>query len=332
MNWDELREIWPLPGSWSIRPITQGINNLTQIIETPSGRYILRTYDIDRPLEHIRYELSLLRNLQQRNLPFRIPAPVPTITGEPFAVLSGDMVTLSPWLSGSVPQGDNLEQAYSAGQALAELVKALADIELKLGAEVAPFSPSGDFEAWAGMAVDPVTLLQEIPLGKEEQEQILRLLDETRSNTSSLYQALPQQIVHRDYDQSNILMEGNLVTGVLDFEFCGPDLRILDLAYALTQWPSGWWNTGKEWNIIDSFAQGYLKRQNLSLEELEALPTVFRLRFTASLFFRLGRYVRGLETRASMVKHIQETLSTENWLNLHENQLLNYAHNWYHKV
>jgi homoserine kinase type II len=332
MNWDELGEIWPMPGAWSVRPIIQGINNLTQIIDTPSGRYILRTYDADRPLERIRYELSLLRNLQQKNLPFHIPAPIPTVTGETFAVLPGGMVTLSPWLSGSAPEGANLEQAVSAGQALAELVKVLADTEIVLTTEVAPFSPSGDFEAWAGSTVDPANLILELPLAQEEQEQILRLLEDTQATTPSLYQTLPQQIIHRAYDQSNILMEGNLVTGVLDFEFCGPDLRILDLAYALSQWPAGWWNTGKEWNIIDAFVQGYLKGQMLTLEELEALPAIFRLRFTASLFFRLGRYVRGLETQESLLQRIRGTLISKNWLDLHEEKLLSYAYTWYHKA
>jgi homoserine kinase type II len=332
MNWNELRELWPLPGAWSVHPITQGINNLTQIIDTPSGRYILRTYDPDRPLERIRYELSILENLQQRNLPFRIPAPVPTVTGESFAVLSGAIITLSPWLSGVVPEHANLEQAFSAGQALAELEKDLADIEIELTSEVAPFSPSGEFEAWAGMAIDPAKIIQELSLLYEEQEQILALLKDTQAATPSLYQTLPQQIIHRDYDQSNILMQGNLVTGVLDFEFCGPDLRILDLAYALSQWPAGWWNTGKEWDIINSFAQGYLKGQMLTLEELEALTVVFRLRLTASLFFRLGRYVRRLETPESMIQRIRETLNAQQWLVLHEEMLLSYVQNWYHQA
>jgi homoserine kinase type II len=286
MNWDELREIWPMPGPWSMHPITEGINNLTKIVDTPSGRYILRTYDADRPLERIRYELSILMNLQQKNLPFRIPATIPTVTGETFAVLSGEMVTLSPWLSGSIPEGANLEEAFSAGQALAELVRALADIEIEFTADASPFSISGDFEAWAGTPVDPANLIQELPLAREEQEQFLRILEDTEAITPSLYQSLPQQIIHRDYDQSNILMDRNLVTGVLDFEFCGPDLRILDLAYALSQWPSGWWNTGKEWGIINSFVEGYLKGQVLTLEELEALPAVFRLRFTLLSYAR----------------------------------------------
>ena len=45
-----------------------------------------------------------------------------------------------------------------------------------------------------------------------------------------LYRSLLQQIVHRDFDASNVLMEGDRVTGVLDFEFAGSDLRAFDLA------------------------------------------------------------------------------------------------------
>lgn len=35
MNWDELRQLWSIPGPWSVIPITQGVNNLTQVVETP---------------------------------------------------------------------------------------------------------------------------------------------------------------------------------------------------------------------------------------------------------------------------------------------------------
>ena len=329
MNWDELQEIWALPAPGSIRPTSQGINNLTQIVETPAANYILRTYDTDRHLEHIGYELNVLRELQRMNLPFRIPAPVPTVTGELFAIFSGRMITLTPWLAGLAPQGDSLEQAQGAGLALSELVKALADIHMEATFDVVPFPLSGDFEAWGNIDVGSVnSIMRELPSMQEERSQILALIERTQTAVPSLYRISPVQIIHRDYDQSNILMEGNSVIGVLDFEFCGPDLRILDLAYALSQWPSGWWNTGKEWSIIDAFAQGYLRGQILTLEELETLPLVFRLRTTTSLFYRLGRYSRNLETSESLLNHIHEAVNFELWLTLHERQLLHQIREW----
>jgi homoserine kinase type II len=329
MNWDELQEIWPLPEPWSLRPTLQGINNLTQIVETPAGNYILRTYDADRHLEHIGYELNLLRELAQTRLSFRIPAPVPTVSGELFAIFSGKIITMSPWLPGLPPQGESLEQAQAAGQALAELVKVLADIQIETTFEVVPFPLSGDFEAWGKIdASSAKSIMSQLPLTKEEQGQILALVERTQAATSSLYRILPVQIIHRDYDQSNILMEGNSVTGVLDFEFCGPDLRILDLAYALSQWPGELWNTGEEWSVIDTFAQGYLQRQKLMQSELDALPLTFRLRATSSLFFRLGRYQRGLETLKRMIERIREILDFEMWLQNHEAELMKHIQRW----
>jgi homoserine kinase type II len=330
-NLGELRREWPVPEPWSLRSITHGINNLTHLVNTSAGNYILRAYASDRSLDSIRYELSVLTILQKKNLPFQIPAPIPTATGKLFAVLSGTIVTLSTWLSGSTPQGDNLEQAYAAGQALAELGKALADIQVDTTGQIEPFPLSGDFEDWAGIAAASVNfMIQELPLKEKEQEEIITLLEKTQALAPFLYRTLPQQVIHRDYDQSNILMEGNSVTGVLDFEFSGPDLRILDLAYALSQWPSGLWHTGKEWSVIDAFAQGYLQRQMVTFDELEMLPLIFRLRATTSLFFRLGRYTRGLQTSESTLEHIHEALNNEFWLRVHEAELLSHVHNWYH--
>ena len=330
MDWDELQEEWPILEPQSIRLITNGINNLTQVIETTSGNYVLRTYGGDRSLEHIRYELSVLKALRQKDLPFEIPAPIPTRTGELFAVLSDTIVTVSPYLSGSMPQTENLEQAYAAGQTLAELVKVLADIEVEVTSQIMPFPPLDEFKRWALVPVDPGKLIQTLPLTEEEQEQLIALLENLQALPPGLYETLPRQIIHRDYDQSNILMAGNVVTGILDFEFCGPDFRILDLAYALSQWPSGWWNTGVEWSVIDAFGKGYLQRQKLTSAELEALPLIFRLRAGTSLFFRFGRYQQGLETSQTLLEQVQEVLRYEAWLQANEAEFLRHVNHWYH--
>ena len=322
VDWDGLRAAWEITEPSSRWHITHGINNRAQVLETASGNYILRTYSSDRSLRHIRYELQTLAQLQQKNLAFQIPAPIPTTTGQLFAVVSGAILTLSPLIPGSPPDDANLEQSEAAGQTLAELVKTLADLQVEVTEQTAPFPASGNFEAWAGTTIDLSRLIPSLPLVKDEQSQILALLEITQATAASLYQTLPQQVIHRDYDQSNILMEDNLVTGVLDFEFCGPDLRVLELAYALTQWPAGLWNTGKEWAVMDSFIKGYLQRQQLTLAELEALPSIFRLRSTTSLYFRFGRYMRGLEGPESMHAHIHDALSNESWLQAHEQELM----------
>jgi homoserine kinase type II len=328
MNWAVVQQLWSIPEPWSIRSITQGDNNLTRVIETPSGSYIARAYRSDRQLEQIKYEHCVLINLKQKLLPFQIPIPVPTISGELFAIISDTIVTLSPCLPGSLPGEGNQEQAWSAGQALAELVKALHELKVEVGLHAAPFPPLGDFKAWAGTVLNLTKLINELPLNEEQQKRTLVLLEESQTSAPALYQKLPQQIIHRDYDQSNILMEGNMVTAVLDFEFCGYDLRILDLAYALSHWPDGLWNTGSEWPVIDAFGRGYLQSQILSPLELKMLPLVLRLRAAAGLFIRLGRFVRGLETQERLLERIHKILDNETWLQQHEDELVRHALSW----
>ncbi len=324
MNLKELQQVWSIPGPWSSRAIEQGANNRTQEIETPAGIFILRRYPDDRSLEHIRFELGVLRRLQESGLPFQVPVPVPTAAGELYAVLSGTAVTLTPLLPGSSPRGDDLEQAGAAGQVLAELSNALANISGEISPQAMPFPPQGDFTAWAGTTMDPANQLQELALDSAEKEQAFLLMEEMQAAAPILYHSLPQQIIHRDYDPSNVLMDGSRVTGVLDFEFCGYDLRILDLAYTLTRWPDGLWNTGGEWPVIDAFVRGYLRRQKLTREELEALPLVFRLRAACSLFYRLGRYSRSLETPESLGQRIHKNLEIVFWLEAHGEELKSY--------
>ncbi len=324
MNLDELQQVWPIPGPWMASAIEQGVNNRTQEIETPAGNFILRRYRDDRSLEHIRFELGVLRSLQWRELSFQVPAPVPTVSGDMFAIQSGTTVTLSPLLAGSPPHGDNLEQARAAGQALAELSNALADIPVGVFPRAKPFPPQGDFAAWAGVVIDPVNQMRDLSLNSAEKEQALALMEEMQASAPALYQSLPQQIIHRDYDPSNVLMDGSRVTGVLDFEFCGCDLRILDLAYALTRWPDGTWHTGREWAVIDAFVQGYMGLQKLTREELGALPLVFRLRVACGFFYRFGRYVRGMETRESISQRIHKNVEIVFWLEAHEEELKSY--------
>jgi homoserine kinase type II len=142
-----------------------------------------------------------------------------------------------------------------------------------------------------------------------------------RTVAPSLYQTLPQQLVHRDYDPSNVLMDGDTVTGVLDFEFCGLDLRVADLAFALAQWPDALWGTGDEWTVMDAFAQGYLQQQPLTAGELAAIPFLFRLRAITTLVLRLRRYADGLTSQAAMLHRIGQSLERAAWLEANEERL-----------
>jgi hypothetical protein len=46
------------------------------------------------------------------------------------------------------------------------------------------------------------------------------------------------------------------------------------------------------------------------------------------LFFRLGRYQRGLETQEQMLERIREILDFELWLQKHEAELIEHIRTW----
>jgi hypothetical protein len=80
--------------------------------------------------------------------------------------------------------------------------------------------------------------------------------------------------------------------------------------------------------VIDAFCRGYLQHHVLTVDELESLPLAFRVRETRSLFFRLGRYARGLERAAQMVQRIQTTLDREDWLQYNAEELVRHTRHW----
>jgi Ser/Thr protein kinase RdoA (MazF antagonist) len=56
---------------------------------------------------------------------------------------------------------------------------------------------------------------------------------------SGFSDALPCQLIHRDEDgeHDNVLVDGARLSAVVDFEFAGPDLRVLEVAIPLVYWP-----------------------------------------------------------------------------------------------
>jgi homoserine kinase type II len=139
---------------------------------------------------------------------------------------------------------------------------------------------------------------------------------------------LPQQLLHQDYGPGNILMDGDRVTAILDFEFVGLDWRLFDLVVALSWWPVRKMGTGEEWELIDAFARTYVKYVPLNPAELRALPAALRMRDTTSLVYRFGRHLAGLETMETVRDRVQHSIWREAWLQENAEKLVEHALLW----
>jgi Ser/Thr protein kinase RdoA (MazF antagonist) len=286
----------------------------------------------------MRYEAWLLRELADNDLPFSLPVLLKANSGD-IVVPCQDrqgceaLATLSPLLPGALhdlpaQRHDLLSAAYAA-VALALLDRALAQLpDAPLLAGYTPLPSFGELASWQQQLPDPLAALKRLPADRLQVTQLQAFLHEVRELVPGLYATLPQQVLHRDYDPSNILQDQQRVTAVLDFEFAGRDIRVLELGVALSWWPVNLLGTGKEWDLIEVFGNAYTRQLALSEPELLALPAVFRLRDAVSLLHRMGRYFAGMETQARMQRRVEHSLWREAWLAVHQQTLLDYALAW----
>jgi homoserine kinase type II len=339
MDVSNLWTAWPICGPWRLFPLPGGTNNVVWRAETADGQsYVLRlSPDLSRA-PRMRSEAWLLQALEEKGLPFCLPVPLRTTGGERVVHVApeqeaGFLATLTPLLPGSLhdrpPQRHDLQVAAQAARTLALLDQALATLPDIPHSESSPLYPSfGEFAHWHPLIPDPLAAVERLPGDCEQLTGVRTFLSEVQASVPGLYAALPQQVIHRDYDPGNILLDQQQVTAVLDFEFAGRDIRVLDLGVALSWWPAHLLGTGEEWELITAFGCAYIRQYALHKEELLALPAVFRLREAASLVHRAGRYLAGLETQGHMRRRIEHTLWREAWISVHQEMLQEHALAW----
>lgn len=330
-----LRDSWPEISDWRMTPMVQGANNLILRVGDPAAptAYVLRVYRNHADQRRLRHELGVMSAVSAMSLPFLIPAPIPTATGDlwratPLDRATEALVTLWPLVPGAHPQRGDLAQARAAGQALATL-----DCGLALVSQ--PIHPQGDapppmIERACGIlaGVDLPAILRRLPLSAGTAKRILALMEAVAEQAPVVYDSLPHQLIHSDYDPSNVLMDGSHVTGILDFEFSTVDPRVAELGAPLMWWPIAVFGTGAEWPIINSFGCGYVSVLPLAPEEIAALPLMLRIRYVGSMMHRVTRYIGGLTSAEELAQRFESTVARDDWLTENAARLVDDARTW----
>jgi homoserine kinase type II len=333
-----LWQAWPIEGPWHLTPLSGGKNKQMWRAEAADGQcYVLRLIPDVSHIPHLRYEAALLEAVSHQQPPFLLPLPLQARSGDIVVPCEQEaerwtFATLSPLLPGHrLSDRNDLVIATNAAYALAWLDQALAmlaDLPLPEGSQFPGLF--GQLAHCHPRVPDPLAAVEHLPIDRDHARQIRHFLATVMEKVDALYAHLPQQVLHRDYDPSNILVDNQQVTAVLDFEFAGTDLRVLDLCVALSWWPVDIMGTGKEWDLIDTFGMAYMTRFPLDEQELLAFPDVFRLRDATSLVYRMGRYLAGLETDTRIQGRVQHSLWRETWLATQQETLLRHALSWPH--
>jgi homoserine kinase type II len=331
--------IWPVTPPVRLTPLGDGYNSLVYRVEAPaSASRILRISRNHADIDRARHELAILAALRESSLPFAAPTPLATRAGALVhqlavedGVLSGALAILWMELPGAHPNPADRRQAEAAGAALALLDLALAAIDpATLPGQMRP--PLRELRRVVSAPEDIERLLGQLPLPEQDTDELLRLLHLVEAELPPLYAHLPQQLVHADFDPSQILMDGTRVTGIIDFEFSHYDLRIADLAVPLALWVRDLSGAGAEWATLEALGRGYSAHLVLLPEEAQALPLLLRTRAIGGLLRDIAWLRQGRVSVERVVWRASYALARERWLRRNTSRLVAMAERWSHEA
>jgi len=286
---------WQLGTPTEVTRPDQGTNNLVWLVQVAGAGYVLRIHCNAGP-EQIELEHVLLAELGRRELSFAVPAPIPAQDGRTVVATDLGPASLYRRLPGDHPPRTAAGLTL-AGQALGELDAALAGI----ASEFVPIDWRRSLNAIHPAVPDLDELAADLrrELSPAETEWFAQQAAETDARVDELRTTLPTQLIHCDFGLSNLLVENGTVTGVLDFELAGLDLRLFDLAAALGQSTDDFAP-----DQVAAFRQGYDGYVALSAAEEAALPELMLQRALGSVIWRAGRWRQGLSTVAEVADRL----------------------------
>ena len=304
---------WPLDEPIRVEPAAAGVNNRSWLVSAASGRFVLKSYrDVTDP-ERLAFEHALLVALDAAGLPFSAPAPVPASSGATAVPVDDERWSLFRHIPGRAAMRDREPDANLAGEALAMLHRALASVALDPAVPVP--ETFGDLATVHPAVPNPGDAIDRL-LNPDIATVAERAMAGCRQQTAGW----PTQVIHTDYYPANVLVAGDAVSGILDFEYAGRGHRAMDVAIGLAAFSNKRWDDWS-WPVCRAFAEGYLRRLPLNRDELEAMPALMLAREVTSLVHWLGRHARGLTDRADIEDRGSRLLALDRWIDGNRDRL-----------
>ncbi|GHC99318.1 homoserine kinase [Novosphingobium pokkalii] len=275
----------------SAKGIAEGVSNSNWLIETarPAGetaRFILTMYEFRIEIADLPYFLGLLDHLAAKGCP--VPRSIHDDAGNLYRVVDtarGERaLALIEFLPG-VSLGDPTPgQARAVGAALATLHGAAADYPATRanGMGLAEWQRLAQECGADGLASIAPALAEMVA------EHLPRLAAQWPTG-------LQTGVIHADLFPDNVLMQGETVTGLIDFYFACNDILAYDLAVTHAAWCFDASGEAFRPDLSAALLQGYASVRTLSTAEQAALPLLAQ---GAAMRFAMSRAYDWLNTPA----------------------------------
>ena len=318
---DEILDAWRLPRPRALVRAEGGYQNATLFVSCAAGEFVLRVHTNVADPAHQRFEHELLRKLAAADLPFAVPRPLPSDDGDTLRVVGGRLAALFSRIPGDPLPKDGGPALRQAAVALARLDVALERLE---GFVTRPPTFDGDLLHVHPLVDDLGDAVDASGLDAARRDDLHGALERTLELAAPLYASLPQQITHGDFAFGNTLVRYGEVTGLLDFEHSGIDVRAMDLAVALYRFPAHEDSLGQ----CELFGHAYSSVLALDPAEVIALPALLNVRAGVSLVHWVGRMRAGLANIDDVRPRAGRALFTAEWVAENGEELVRRGLGW----
>ncbi|WP_026478354.1 helix-turn-helix domain-containing protein [Alkaliphilus transvaalensis] len=233
-------------------------------------KYIFKT---GSNISGLRTHISVARALRKQG--FIASYPIKTKEGDDFLLVDDRYYVLLNSIVGEqlnhedIYHSDRIKIGNTYGEAIGKLHKVL-----ELEGDINEVNEKNLYQRVVEWALPETKKYMEqwgVPLPDDFYEECIFEL-------GKLYHKLPQQVIHRDPNPSNIIYSNNEVTGFIDFELSEKNIRIFDPCYCATGILCGSEKIEKgfdKWiDILIGIIKGYDKICILTEEEKKAIPYV----------------------------------------------------------
>ncbi|BEV09030.1 homoserine kinase [Methylophilus sp. VKM B-3414] len=295
LSLDEVR-LWLAPFNvgelQTLRGIAAGITNTNYFVETSESRFVLTVFE-KNDFDELPYFVHLMTHLSQHGI--QCPSPIVDKDGVALHRIHGKPALMVSCLRGSDVSQPNLTQIEAVAQTLARMHLA--------GMAFHEQSHNQRGQGWRVM-----TAQQVMPKLAPVQQHLLQ--EELQFQHGLDLSGLPHGVIHGDLFRDNVLFDGNVLGGFIDFYYACHDVLAYDVAIAVNEWcvdANGAFVDDK----LAVFMNAYHAVRPFTAEEKSFWPALLRraaLRFWLSRLYDFYYPVAGELTHAKDPAHFERVL------------------------
>ena len=222
-----------------LKGILSGIENTNYFVTTTHGHYVLTLFE-KLTRDELPFYLNLMAHLTNHGLP--APKPIANLQNEFLGELNGKPAAIVTCVPGVPEMNPGPGHCASVGELL-------ADMHLSGQTYKGTMENLRCAKWWTTVAPDIYRFLS------TEDEKLLRTEIEFQAGCSR--ERLPRGAVHADLFRDNVLFDGDVVGGFIDFYFACVDSLIYDVAITVNDWcsnPDATLDTDRARAMLEAYA------------------------------------------------------------------------------